>query len=194
MLDTEITVCWTHGRMCPWEYCPSVSLLCQGKGSICLWHPHFTQKSQRMWDLTACMPWKLKGRMQGKTCQTTCLSSLYSLKRNYQYICSLSWSSFSVLLSAAAVPAVQFLCNYGAALQEKHLLMCMSYLLAIFFISPLSILDYFALLELLHFCVSNTVRKEKKDLSLWGLPPPLHYMCRSSRCQTGWKTVKNLGA
>lgn len=24
ILNTEITVCWTHGRMCLWEHCPSV--------------------------------------------------------------------------------------------------------------------------------------------------------------------------
>lgn len=76
------------------------------------------------------------------------------------------------MLSATAVPAVQFLCNYGAALQEKYLLMCMSYLLASFFISSLSILDYFALLELPSFCVSNSVRKEKKNCHFYTFPPP----------------------
>lgn len=76
-----------------------------------------------------------------------------------------AWSSFSVMLNATAVAAVQFLCNFGAALQEKYLVMCMSYLLTSFFMSSLSILDYFALLVLISFCASNVLRKEK-NLSL----------------------------
>lgn len=69
------------------------------------------------------------------------------------------------MLGATEVPAVQFLCHFGAALYERDLLMCMSYLLASFFISSLSVLDYFASCDLLSFCVSNVVKKGK-NLSL----------------------------
>lgn len=90
---------------------------------------------------------------------------------NYLFVSPLLEKEISVHLQfvlefifchATAVAAVQFLCNFGAALQEKYLVMCMSYLLASFF---MSFLDYFALLVLISFCASNVLRKEK-NLSL----------------------------
>lgn len=151
------------------------SPLFQGKGSICLWHPRFIQESQGIQDLTACMPWKLKGRIYNKTYQSTCLPFLYSTKRKHLYFCSLSLSLFSIMPNATAVHAVQFLCNFGAALQEKCLLMCMSYLLASFFISCLSILDSFSLLVLINFHVSNVFVKKEKTVTLTPSPhPPLY--------------------
>lgn len=76
------------------------------------------------------------------------------------------------MLNATAVAAVQFLCNFAAALQEKDLLICMSYLLASFFTSSLSIMDYFALLDLISFSASNVVRREKNPVTLTPSLPP----------------------
>lgn len=134
---------------------------------------HYSEKPEDM-GLDSLHTLKIKGQNVRQNMSNHLFVIPVSLKRKYQYICSLSWSSFSVILSATAVPAVQFLCNFGADLLEQYLLMCMSYLLASFFISSLSILDYFSLLELISFYVSNIVRKEK-NLSLTPSPhPPLY--------------------
>lgn len=97
---------------------------------------------------------------------------LYSTKRKHPYFCSLSLSLVSVMPSAIAVHVVQFLCNFGAALQEKYLLMCMSYLLATFFIPCMSILDSFSLLVLINFHMSNVFVKKGKNCHFDTFPPP----------------------
>lgn len=120
----------------------------------------------------------------------TCFPFLYRTKRKQPYFCCLSLSLFSVMPNAAGVHAVQFLCSFGAVFQEKYLLMCVSYLLASFFVSCMSILDSFPLLVLINFHVTNIFMRKEKTVILTPFPPP------STTCAgvLDVKTVKHLGA
>lgn len=149
------------------------SPLFQGKESICLWHPCFIQESQGIWDLTACMPWKLKGGCKTRHIKLLVCHSFIVQKGNIHTFAVCLWVYFLLITpNTTAVHAVQFLCNFGAALKEKCLLMCMSYLLASFFISCLSIFDSFSLLVLINFHVSNILVKKEKNCHFDTFPPP----------------------
>lgn len=158
--------------MCLWEHCPSVFPALSAEGIRLPLTP--TLYTEEPGDMRRDSLHAL--RIKGQNLRQNMSNYLFVSPLQYEKEISghlQSWSSFFIVLSATAVAAVQFLCNFGAALQEKYLLMCMSCLLASFFISSLSVLDYFALLDLTRFCVPNVVRKDKY-LSLWHIfPHPL---------------------
>lgn len=74
--------------------------------------------------------------------------------------------------------------------KKKYLLMCMSYLLASFFISFVSILGSFPLLVLINFHITNIFMRKEKTAILTPSPQP------SITCAgvLDVKTVKHLGA